>query len=313
MDGLPETLKPAALVTCQHTLKSAIACVGTGLHSGQKVNLELRPAAPDTGIVFLRTDLNVEFPARWDRVEDTKLCTMLGPQDQPEARVGTVEHLMAALYAAGVDNAVVAVDGAEVPVFDGSSAAFVFLIDCAGLVDQAAPRQMVEIRKRVRVEDRQGYAELRPYAHGLDMSLSIDFAAAAIGRQAYSFSLSDQAFRSQLAGARTFTQLHEIEAMQAAGLARGGSLSNAVVVDGERVLNPEGLRTPDEFVRHKLLDAVGDLALAGGPILGRFTGHRSGHAMNNRLLRALFADSTAWRLVSAEPVSRVAYATARAA
>jgi UDP-3-O-[3-hydroxymyristoyl] N-acetylglucosamine deacetylase len=313
MDGLPETLKPAALATCQRTLKTAISCVGTGLHSGHRVNLGLHPAAPGTGIVFRRTDLALDIPARWDAVEDTRLCTMLGLPDHEEARVGTVEHLMAALFAAGVDNALITIDAAELPVFDGSSAPFLFLIDCAGLIDQAAPRQMIEILRRVRVEDRQGYAELRPYAHGLDLSLSIDFAAAAIGRQAYSFSLSDQNFRRYLASARTFTQRHEIEAMQAAGLARGGSLSNAVVVDGDRVLNPEGLRTPDEFVRHKLLDAVGDLALAGSPILGRFVGHRSGHAMNNSLLRALFADETAWRLVSAEPISRASYATARAA
>jgi UDP-3-O-[3-hydroxymyristoyl] N-acetylglucosamine deacetylase len=238
---------------------------------------------------------------------------MLGLANNEQARIGTVEHLMAAFYATGVDNAVVTLDAAEVPVLDGSAAPFVFLIDCAGLAEQAAPRQAIEILRRIRVEDRQGYAELRPYAHGLDLSLSIDFAAAAIGRQAYSLSVTESSFRRYLSSARTFTQLHEIEAMQAAGLARGGSLANAVVVDGPRVLNPEGLRMPDEFVRHKLLDAVGDLALAGAPILGRFTGHRSGHAMNNRLLRALFQDESAWRLISAEPVSRMAYATARAA
>ena len=305
---------PASHVpTCQRTLKSPITCVGTGLHSGQRVHLGLHPAAPGTGIVFRRTDLGLEIPARWNLVEDTRLCTMLGLPTHPEARVGTVEHLMAALYAAGVDNALITIDAAELPVFDGSAAPFLFLIDCAGVIDQAAPRQVIEILRRVRVEDRQGYAELRPYAHGLDLSLSIDFAAAAIGRQAYSVSLTGDNFRRYLAQARTFTQRHEIEAMQASGLARGGSLANAVVVDNDRVLNPEGLRMKDEFVRHKLLDAVGDLALAGSPILGRFTGHRSGHAMNNRLLRAVFADAAAWRFVSAEPVSHMSYATARAA
>jgi UDP-3-O-[3-hydroxymyristoyl] N-acetylglucosamine deacetylase len=294
-------------------LKSAISCVGAGLHSGHRVNLGLHPAPIGAGIVFRRTDLGIDIQATWDNVHDTRLCTMLALPGRPEARIGTVEHLMAALYATGVDNAVITLDGPEVPVLDGSSAPFVFLIDCAGTTEQTASRQVIEVLHRVRVEDRQGYAELRPYAHGLDLSLSIDFAAEAIGRQAYSISLSDQSFRRSLSQARTFTQLHEIEAMKAAGLARGGSLANAIVVDGARVLNPEGLRMPEEFVRHKLLDAVGDLALCGAQLHARFTGHRSGHAMNNRLLRALFADATAWRLVSAEPMSRAAYATARAA
>jgi UDP-3-O-[3-hydroxymyristoyl] N-acetylglucosamine deacetylase len=316
MDGLPETFRPTAHIqahTAQRTLKSAIACVGTGLHSGHRVNLGLHPSPIGTGIVFRRTDLGLDIPATWNNVQDTRLCTMLALPGHSEARIGTVEHIMAALYATGIDNAVVTLDGPEVPVLDGSAAPFVFLIDCAGTVEQSAPRQIIEVLRRVRVEDRQGYAELRPYAHGLDLSLSIDFAAEAIGRQAYSLSLSDTSFRRCLSQARTFTQLHEIEAMQAAGLARGGSLSNAIVVDGSRVLNPEGLRMPEEFVRHKLLDAVGDLALCGAQLLARFTGHRSGHAMNNNLLRALFADESAWQLVSAEPISRAAYATAKAA
>jgi UDP-3-O-[3-hydroxymyristoyl] N-acetylglucosamine deacetylase len=313
MDGLPENLKPAAAITCQRTLKSAISCVGVGLHSGQRVNLTLLPAATGTGIVFRRTDLNADIPARWDLVADTRLCTLIALPGQPEARVGTIEHLMAAFSATGIDNAIVAVDGAEVPVFDGSAAPFMFLIDCAGVQAQSAPRPIVEIVRTIRVEDGEAFAELRPYSYGLDMALSIDFAAAAIGRQALTVTLSDQNFRSELAQARTFTQRHEIEAMQAAGLARGGSLANAVVVDGDRVLNPEGLRSPDEFVRHKLLDAVGDLALAGGRLHARFIAHRCGHTLNNRLLRAVFADSAAWRLVSAEPASRRDFGLARAA
>ena len=313
MDGLPENLKPAAAITCQRTLKSAISCVGVGLHSGQRVNLTLLPAAPSTGIIFRRTDLNADIPARWDMVADTRLCTMIGLPGRPEARVGTIEHLMAAFSATGIDNAIVAVDGPEVPVFDGSSAPFMFLIDCAGVQTQSAPRPVVEVIRPVRVEEGEAFAELRPYAYGLDMALSIDFAAAAIGRQALTVTLTDQNFRAELASARTFTQRHEIEAMQAAGLARGGSLANAVVVDGDRVLNPEGLRSPDEFVRHKLLDAVGDLALAGGRLHARFVAHRCGHTLNNRLLHALFADSTAWRLISAEPSSRREYGLAQAA
>jgi UDP-3-O-[3-hydroxymyristoyl] N-acetylglucosamine deacetylase len=315
MDGLPESLRPLKAATSQHTLKSAISCVGIGLHSGKRVKLGLLPAPAGTGIVFRRTDLGADIAARHDNVTQTTLCTQLGEAEQPEACVGTVEHLMAAFSAAGVDNAIVTVDGPEVPVFDGSSSPFLFLIDCAGTQEQCAPRHIVEILKPVRVEaDGGAFAELRPGVAGLDMALSIDFPAAAIGRQALSLTLSERSFRSELARARTFTMLSEIEAMQSAGLARGGSLANAVVVDGAQVLNPEGLRVPDEFVRHKLLDAVGDLALAGAPIQGRFVAHKTGHALNNRLLRAVFADAANWRMVSADAVGRVGYvAMARAA
>jgi UDP-3-O-[3-hydroxymyristoyl] N-acetylglucosamine deacetylase len=312
MDGLPESLRPLTAVTCQHTLKSAISCVGAGLHSGKRVNLSLVPADAGTGIVFRRTDLDTEVPAQHDNVFDTRLCTQLGDST---ARIGTVEHLMAALAAADIDNVVVELDGPEVPIFDGSSAPFLFLIDCAGKVEQDAPRQIVEILRTVRVEAEGGaFAELRPGSFGLEMSLSIDFPAAAIGRQALTLSLSERSFRAELARSRTFTMLADIEAMQAAGLAQGGSLANAVVVDGANVVNPEGLRSRDEFVRHKMLDAVGDLALAGSPIQGRFMAHKTGHALNNRLLRAVFADAANWRLVSADMAGRNAYAyVARAA
>ena len=314
MDGLPESLRPLTAYTSQHTLKSPISCVGIGLHSGKRVNMALLPAPAGTGIVFRRTDLDAEIGARHDNVTRTTLCTQLGQADQPEARIGTVEHLMAAFYATGVDNAIVTLDGPEVPVFDGSSAPFLFLIDCAGLLEQNVPRQIIEILQPVRVEaDGGAFAELRPCVAGLEMALSIDFPAACIGRQALSLTLSERGFRIELARARTFTMLSEIEAMQEAGLARGGSLANAVVVDGARVLNPEGLRSRDEFVRHKLLDAVGDLALAGGPIQGRFVAHKTGHALNNRLLRAVFADAANWRLVQADAVGRAGFAMARAA
>jgi UDP-3-O-[3-hydroxymyristoyl] N-acetylglucosamine deacetylase len=313
MDGLPEQLRPAGVVTCQRTLKSAISCVGVGLHSGQRVNLTLCPVAPGTGIVFRRTDLGVDIPAHYDRVSETCLCTAIMAPGSPQARVGTVEHLVAALSASGVDNVLVELDGPEVPVLDGSAEPFLFLIDCAGVVDQAAPRQVVEVLHPVRVESGEAFAELRPAPFGLELSLSIDFTAEAIGRQALTLRLTEASFRAELAASRTFTQRADIEAMQEAGLARGGSLENAIVVDGAQVLNPEGLRRPDEFVRHKMLDAVGDLGLAGGAIQGRFVAHRTGHTLNNALLRALFADATAWRVAAPEPVSRFYSFTARAA
>lgn len=279
----------------QRTLKAAIGCVGTSLHLGRRVNVTLRPAPAGTGIVFHRTDLGVGIPARFDLVSDTRLCTVLACPDQPAARVGTVEHLMAALAACGVGNVVVDVDGPEIPVLDGSSAPWVFLIDCAGLATLDAAARAVEVLRTVRVEDGDAFAELRPGAAPcLDMAMSIDFDAPAIGRQALTLVLDEAAFRTELSAARTFTQAHEIEGLRAAGLAKGGNLDNAVVVDGARVLNPAGLRRPDDFVRHKMLDAVGDLALAGAALHGRFTGHRSGHALNNRLLRALFADAANW-------------------
>ena len=298
MDGITDIKFVHA--THQHSLKSAISCVGTGLHSGKRVNLSLSPAPVGTGIVFRRSDLRIDIAARFDAVTDTRLCTQIAHPDHPHATVCTVEHVMAALAATGIDNAVVTLDGPELPVLDGSSAPFVFLIDCAGRAKQAAPRQMIEILRPVRVSLGEATAELRPGGATLDLAMSIDFAAPAIGRQALSLSLTEQGFRSVLAGARTFAMLHEIEAMQAAGLALGGSLENAIVVNGACVLNPEGLRAPDEFVRHKMLDAVGDLALAGAPIHGRFIAHRTGHALNNKLLRALFADARNWRTISHE-------------
>lgn len=297
MDGMTD-IRVDRLPTVQHTLAAPISCLGVGLHSGQRVHLTLSPAAPSTGIVFRRTDLGVDIAASADAVTDTRLCTQINHPDQKQACVRTVEHLMAALAGTGIDNAVVELDGEEVPVLDGSASSFVFLIDCAGRRAQAAPRHVIQVLRPVRVAMGESWAELRPGGSTLEMSLSIDFPAAAIGRQALCMSMTEQGFRTVLANARTFTMLHEIEALQAAGLARGGSLANAIVVDGDRVVNPEGLRAPDEFVRHKMLDAVGDLAMAGAPIHGRFVAHRTGHALNNRLLRALFADHGAWRRVS---------------
>ena len=294
MDGLPPDFTTTAR-TRQRTLAAAIGCVGIGLHSGARIRLELRPAPAGTGIVFHRTDLGADIPAQFDNVGDTRLCTVLCDPTAPDVRVGTVEHVMAALAACGIDNAVVAVDGPELPVLDGSSAPFVFLVDCAGTVEQDAPTRMIEVLRPVRVSAGEAFAELRPaIAGGFEMAVSIEFPAAAIGRQALTLQLTESSFRRDLAAARTFAMAGDIAGLQAAGLAQGGSLDNALVVDGDRVLNPGGLRMREEFVRHKMLDAVGDLALAGAPMKARFIAHRPGHALNNRLLRALFADRSAW-------------------
>jgi UDP-3-O-[3-hydroxymyristoyl] N-acetylglucosamine deacetylase len=223
---------------------------------------------------------------------------VLGDPADPSVRVGTVEHLMAALSGCGIDNVLIEVDGPEVPVLDGSAAHLVFLIDCAGIETQEAPRRTIEVRRPVRVSDRNAFAELRPARpsrDGLHLAMSIVFSAPAIGRQELSVQLTPESFRRELSRARTFALAEDIDRLRAAGMAQGGSLDNAVVVDAARVLNPGGLRMEDEFVRHKLLDAVGDLALAGAALRGSFTAHRSGHGLNNRLLRALMADASAWR------------------
>ncbi len=313
MDGLPHTLPLQTTPIVQHTLKAPIDCLGVGLHSGRRVRLVLHPAEPGAGIVFRRTDLGRDIPARFDHVVDTRLCTMLGLPDDQAARVGTVEHLLAALAGAGVQNALVELDGPEVPILDGSAESFLFLIDCAGIAEQDEFTPVIEVRRPVRVADGDAVAELRPAPFGLDMALSIAFDAPAIGRQAMSLRLSPATFRSELGRARTFTLASEVAQLRAAGLALGGSLDNAVVVDGAQVLNPGGLRMADEFVRHKLLDVVGDLALAGAPLRGRFIGHRTGHALNNRLLRALFAAPENWRLAPAPVLVPAARNRAQAA
>ncbi len=287
----------------QKTLKTKINCAGVGLHSGRRVKLTIGPGAVDSGIVFKRTDLGdagVVIPARWDQVVDTRLCTTIGngaAGHGDPAQVGTIEHLMAAFSGLGVDNAVVEIDGPEVPIMDGSADSFVFLIECAGLFEQSAPRKRIKILKLISVSDGQASATLMPSPFPV-LDFALDFASPAIGRQERSVRLVDGAFKRELSRARTFGFAEEVEQLRKAGLARGGSLDNAIVVGSGRVLNREGLRYADEFVRHKLLDAVGDLYLAGAPIDGRFHAVRSGHALNNRLLRALFADSEAWTVTS---------------
>jgi len=284
----------------RRTLKAAIGCVGVGLHSGRRVQLSLLPAPSGSGIRFRRSDTGIEIPATFDQVVDTRLCTALGSPTDLAARIGTVEHVMAALAGCGIDDAIVVVDGPEIPILDGSAAPFVFLIDCAGVVGQAGHAAAVDVLRPVRVQDGEGpeaaWAELLPSREDrLDIALSIDFPGTVIGRQSLAVRLTAQSFREDLADSRTFTLAEEVSRLRAAGLAQGGSLENAVVVDGPLVLNPGGLRRADEFVRHKALDVVGDLALAGAPIRGRFCGHKSGHGLNNRLLRKLFADPANWR------------------
>ncbi len=295
----------------QSTLARRVSMQGIGLHTGRPVQLSLGPAPAGSGVTFRRIDLRTGLPAHYGLVADTRLCTLLASPDDAALRVGTVEHLMAALAALRVDNAVVEIDGPEMPIADGSARPFVALIGRAGVVSQAARRRRIAVRRAVRVEQGEAFASLMP-GDGFSLSVSIDFEAPAIGRQSLRLDrMSPEMFRAELADCRTFALAGEIDRLRAAGLARGGSLENAVVVDGASVLNPGGLRRPDEFVRHKALDVVGDLALAGHPIEGRFVGHRCGHGLNNRLLRALFADASNWALVDAAaaapvPASRAA-------
>lgn len=312
MDGLarlPLTQLSDSSRWRQRTLKTAIDCVGVGVHSGRRLNLTIRPAPAGHGIVFRRTDLGRQIEARFDNVVDTHLCTVLADPAMQSVRVGTVEHLMAALSALSIDNVLIDVDGPEVPILDGSAAPFVFLLDCAGSVELDAPRRVIEICRTTRVTSGEAWAELRPLGPSarstepvLEMDLSIDFAASAIGRQSASLRLTPDSFRHEIASARTFANANEVEQLQAAGLARGGSLQNAIVVDGATILNPGGLRMDNEFASHKLVDAVGDMALAGGTLHGRYIAHRPGHGLNNRLLRALFANTLAWRAVTSDPL-----------
>ena len=275
----------------QQTLKNPIGCRGVGLHSGRRVAMGLLPAPPGTGIIFRRTDAAVEIRANWINTVESSRCTMLS--DGSGTNVGTVEHLMAALAGAEIDNAIVEIDGPEVPIMDGSAAPFMFLIECAGILAQDAPRRAVKVLKQVSVVSDGAMAVLSP-GRGFSMSFEIDFESALIRRQDMSVLLDRETFKSELSRARTFGLLDEVSRLREAGLARGGSLDNVIVVNGDRVLNSGGLRYEDEFVRHKLLDAIGDLYLAGAPLIGHFRGVRSGHAHTRRLLAALFSDPEAW-------------------
>jgi UDP-3-O-[3-hydroxymyristoyl] N-acetylglucosamine deacetylase len=256
--------------------------------------MTLRPAASDTGIVFRRLDAGAEVPAIWSNTVESALSTVLS---DGEGEIGTIEHLMAALAGCSIDNAIVELNGPEVPIMDGSAAPFVALIERAGSIAQDLPRRALKILRPVRVSANGASAALLP-EHGFSMSFEIEFDNALIRRQDLTLSVEPENFKAELAAARTFGLLDDLPRLRAAGLARGGSLENAVVISGDRVLNAGGLRFADEFVRHKLLDAYGDLYLAGGPIIGHFRGVRSGHALTRRLLAALFADRDAWCLTT---------------
>jgi len=267
---------------------------GVGLHSGAHVRVAVRPAAPDTGIVFLRTDVrdrDNRIPVSGPAVCNTRLSTVIG--NMIGVTVSTIEHLMAALSALNIDNAIVEMDGPEVPIMDGSSEPFVRLLDRAGIKQQDATRRFIEILEPIEVVQGDKSARLVP-CERFEVKFEIAFDSAAIGAQSIHLAVTEQSFRDELSDCRTFGFLAEVEALRAMGLARGGSMENAVVIDGDRILNPEGLRRIDEFVRHKALDAVGDLYVLGSPLLGRFEGRYAGHALNNDLVRALLAAPHAW-------------------
>jgi UDP-3-O-[3-hydroxymyristoyl] N-acetylglucosamine deacetylase len=279
----------------QHTLKNPINCSGVALHSGARVAMTLLPAPAGSGIVFHRNDIggaDAEVAARWDTVSDTTMSTTV--RNQAGVSVATVEHLMAALSGCGVDNIRIELDGPEVPIMDGSAAPFVFLVECAGLAPQEARRRSVRVLKRIDIEDGERRAAILP-SSGFSVSFEIDFDCPAIVEKNGFFDLHNGGFKREICRARTFGFERDVSQLLEMGLARGGSLDNVVVVGrDDEILNEDGLRYGDEFVRHKVLDCVGDLYLAGGPLLGHFAGVRSGHTINNQLLRKLFADPSAW-------------------
>lgn len=278
----------------QQTLRSDVTFQGIGLHSGAPVRMVLRPAPADHGVVFQRTDVQGQaaiVPARWDHVVPSRLCTLVANRDG--ISVSTIEHIMAALAGCAIQNAVIQIDGPEVPILDGSAAQFVAGILDGGIARLNAPVRALRVLRSVEVREGDAVARLDP-ADMLEIDFQIDFAEAAIGRQSKSLNMANGAFVRELSDSRTFCRQADVVLMRERGLALGGTLENAVVFDGDQVLSPGGLRHLDEPVRHKMLDALGDLALAGAPILGRYTGLRAGHALTNRLLRALFADPMAW-------------------
>jgi UDP-3-O-[3-hydroxymyristoyl] N-acetylglucosamine deacetylase len=283
----------------QRTLKNSIRCTGIGLHSGNKVYMSLRPAAENTGIIFHRTDLNGALvPAKVDNISDTRLCSTISNEDG--AKVSTVEHLLAAFAGLGVDNAYVDLDGPEVPIMDGSAAPFVFLIQCAGVVEQKLPKKWIRIKKKVTVTEGDKEASFEPLDH-FRVSFLIDFDHPLISKQGVDMDVSETTFVKDVSRARTFGFLKDMEMLRSNGLAKGGSLDNAIVIGDFRILNEGGLRYEQEFVRHKIIDAIGDLYLLGHPVQGHFKGVRSGHALNNALLRSLLAQKDAWEFVEGTP------------
>lgn len=285
----------------QRTLKSIVTATGVGLHGGKKVRMVLRPAAADTGIVFHRVDLDpvVSLPADPYAVCDTRMCS--GLQSAAGDKVGTVEHLMSALAGLGIDNLHVDVDAPEIPILDGSSGPFVFLLRSAGLEEQNAPKRFIRVKKAIEVRDGDKWVKLEPH-DGFRLAFSIEFNHPAIDNTATTVTVdfAEQSYERDVARARTFGFMQDVEFMRANGLALGGSLGNAIVMDEYRVLNSEGLRYVDEFVKHKVLDAIGDLYLCGHPLLAAYSAHKGGHAMNNEVLRGLLEDRSAWETVTFE-------------
>ncbi len=286
----------------QHTVAAEVSCVGVSLHTGDMVNLTIRPAAANTGIIFIRTDVESGkgvAPATFDAVTETNLGTTIA--NKHAITVSTIEHVMAAIWGAGIDNARIELDGPEVPIMDGSSEPFVFLLECAGRVQQKATRRVVEILREVRVEDGKSRASIRP-ADGFRLDISIAFNHKLIENQRATYDFTKTTFKQSLARARTFCFARDVEAMRQMGLALGGSLHNAVVLSEDDIMNDGGLRYADEFVRHKALDCVGDYLLAGGPLKGAVETLRPGHGINNKLLRAVFADPANYRIVGGDEI-----------
>ena len=278
----------------QRTLKKTVSATGVGLHNGEKVIMTLKPAPIDSGIVFCRADLPGApvIQSTPDAVKDTRLCSAL---EQNGARVATVEHLMSALAGLGVDNVRIEVTASEIPIMDGSSGPFIYLLQSAGIVEQNAPKKFIRIKKIVEIKEADKWVKFEPY-HGFKMEFTIDFAHPVFDHSGKTVTIdfADNSYIKEISRARTFGFMHEVEYLRANGLARGGSLDNAIVLDEYRVLNADGLRYEDEFAKHKVLDAIGDLYMLGHPILGAFTAYKSGHALNNQLLRALLEDAEAW-------------------
>jgi UDP-3-O-[3-hydroxymyristoyl] N-acetylglucosamine deacetylase len=289
----------------QTTLRSQATVTGVGVHSGLPVNLTIGPASVDAGFIFVRSGIeggDREVRATPDAVIATEFQTVLGDAEGP--LVSTAEHVLAALRGMGVDNATIEVDGPEVPIMDGSAAPFVIAVEQAGIVTQSAPRRFIQVLKPVQVAIGDSFGELRPYAGGFRVEVEIDFANPVIGQQTFALELSAEGFRREVARARTFGCMNDVARLWSAGFALGASFENSVVFDEERLLNPEGLRFADECARHKVLDVIGDLALAGLPLLGAFRSVRGGHKVNHAVLTALMADRTAWRIVEGETARR---------
>lgn len=295
----------------QRTLKSLVSTTGVGLHGGRKVRLVLRPAAPDTGIVFRRVDLDPPVDLRCDpyAVVDTRMCSGL---QAGGAKIGTVEHLMSALSGLGIDNLYVDVDAPEIPILDGSAGPFVFLLQSAGIEEQNAPKRFLRVRKAVEYVEGDKWVRLAPH-DGFRLDFSIQFNHPAIDRTGTSVTIdfAEHAYVRDVARARTFGFMQEVEYLRDNGLAQGGSLDNAIVMDEYRVLNGDGLRYADEFVKHKVLDAIGDLYLCGHPLLAAYSAHKSGHALNNQILRVLLEDAEAWEIVTFERAAAAPAAVAR--